>query len=475
MIFSLLCNTLFAKDNSKNKVKIVPIKTPYNEIQTTTDGKTQQTVVSDSGIEITLDAELSGDDIQYNLKLTNLRNKNFKVKQDCIKTYYGNFDKDSWTENDYTSYKLPEIPETQTPSTKTNKDDELSTLQTCLVAGATCLCALSLIQICSSSSSSDKVTYAKNAKTRRVEPRRSGSSGSSSSRHYSGGRSNTNFIWLFIDTPDSAPEYRSDRTEPDRNVTTTVIPDELPETQTLDTYKGSFLVPAGEGPDYKLRFIVSENEFIDFYFSRSDRENIVNPFKDRTFARNSLLVSTDLSFEKWGGYYVCSGNPIGFYIGATVSFPMDSSVNGVSYDGDLTDIYLYDNVIYPSSYNPNNSYRYSLANVSTTIFNTASIDLGLTIKLIPHTWLMAGCGFDVSRVYRQGEIRWKYASEPDTAYMDDSRYLQTGWIKQDELEYEVYPEIGVNIIFDHLDIGAMCQYSITRDEVSFKLMAGIAF
>ena len=105
LISSLLINSLFAGDKSKaNKVQIMPIKTPYNTIQTNAEGKSTQTVVSDSGIEITLDAELKDDDLQYNLKLTYLRNMNFKVQQDCIKTYYGNFEKDDWTENDYTVY-----------------------------------------------------------------------------------------------------------------------------------------------------------------------------------------------------------------------------------------------------------------------------------------------------------------------------------------------------------------------------------
>ena len=481
LISSLLVNSLFAGDKTKGKVvKVMPIKTPYNSIQTTEDGKSQQTVISDSGIEITLDAEIKGDDLQYNLKLTNLRNKNFKVQQDCIKTYYGNFDKDDWTENDYTVYKLPESPAPST--TNTNKTDEIDALETCLVLGATCLCAIGLFQICNSTTSSSKTTYSKNTKTRRVEPRHNSNP---PSRHHSSSRGNTNFIWLFIDddavsSSNSSSSNNNNNNNNNENrrdaVVTPVIPEQIEDNSSFDNYKGSFIVPAGNGPDYKLRFIVSENEYIDFYFSRSDRDDFVNPFKDRSYGRHSLLVSADTTFQTWGGYYVYSGAPVGFYLGGSASLPFDSNTLGVTNGTDFNDIYLNYNTTYPNPYDPSLDYRYGLTDITDTVFNTLTIDLGLTFKTVPHTWLMLGCGADFSRVYKKGDIRWKTAYEPDTAYYDSSRNtIDTGWIMQDEILIDVYPEIGVNIIFDHIDIGAMCQYSFQKDLVSFKLMAGIAF
>lgn len=475
LISSLLINSLFAGDKSKaNKVQIMPIKTPYNTIQTNAEGKSTQTVVSDSGIEITLDAELKDDDLQYNLKLTNLRNKNFKVQQDCIKTYYGNFEKDDWTENDYTVYKLPE--QTTTPQTSTNKSDEETALQTCLIVGASCLCALGLLQICNATESSGKKTTVKNSKTRRVEPRHTPPS---SSRHHSS-RGNTNFIWLFIDDDavSSSSDRNTSRNTDDYNKRDAVVTPVVPEDEEItnpDIYKGSFLVPAGKGPDYKLRFIVSDNEYIDFYFSRSDRDDYVNPFKDRSYARHSLLVSSNLDFSKWGGYYIYSGAPVGFYLGGSVAASFSGDTCGTTNGNDFNDIFVNYTAGYPNPYDPYTDYRYGLTNISDTIFNTLTVDFGFTIKAIPHTWIMLGCGMDMNKVYKKGDICWKTYYEPDSAYNDSSRKMTTGWIEQDDVEFEFYPEIGINLIFDHIDIGAMCQYSIVRKEASFTIMAGIAF
>lgn len=473
LISSLLINSLFAGEKPKNKVKVIPIKTPYNTISTDADGKSTQTVISDSGMEITVDAEIDEEkDLTYNLKITNLRNKDFKLKQDCVKTYYGNFDKDEWTENDSTVYKLPKNATTTTTKTDSNKDSEMAAAA-CIGVGVACLCGLAIIDFFSSSSKSTPTT--KNSKTRRVEPRGSGSSSPRyDSRYRSSPRGSTNFIWIFVD--DDNTDSRSNTSNYDSRtnrdvVVTPVVPETVPEEHTLDTYKGSFVVPCGDAPDYKLRFIVSENEYIDFYFSRSDRDDFVNPFKDRSYGRHSLMVSADTDFEKWGGYYIYSGAPIGFYLGANLKFNELPSAIGQTNGSDYSNLYLGYDAPYPTGYDYTKLYQYSLFNIEQQTNPSLGFDLGITIKTIPHTWLMLGCGFEIVDEYSYGTIKYKEVGQPDSAYQT----LTTGWIEREDVEFKILPEIGVNIIFDHLDIGALCQYSLEDQNVNFRIMAGIAF
>lgn len=477
-IFSILIGyTLFAE----NKVTVMPVKTPYNEIQVTEDNKNQQTVISDSGIEITVDAEIIDNDLQYNIKLTNLKNKDFKVCQDCIKTYYGNFDKDDWTQNDYTTYKLPA---SKNETNTSNKDSNEEMLENCIVMGATCLCALTLITICDSSSKSNSVKSSKSSNVRKVEPRNSKSSSSKSKSKSSS--TNNNFIWLFIDTPSHSKPSNNSNNKSDSNSTSLSITfsadvsvneniDNQEEDTINDVYKGSFLVPAGNGPDYKLRFIVSENEFIDFYFSRSDRDNIVNPFKDRTYARHSLLAGCGFYDElNYGGYYIYSGTSLGFYIGGLFDINFTGDEIG-TYKGDPNDVVPADETPKPNGYLNNYTYNYSLHDIDNVLYNIYTIDLGLTFKIIPNTWLMLGCGIKYSVMYVNGNLYYKYDFEDDTAYSNPVRYLDTGYVKNEEKDISFYPEVGLNFIFDHLDLGLLCQYSINDNNFKFVVLAGLAF
>ena len=444
------------------KVSISPVKVSYNQITTDNNGKLQQTVIADNGMSVTVGAELEDETLKYSLYLDNITDPNYLLRQDCIKTYYGNFEKDEWTENTSSAYS-------NVQTKNSSSDSEISAAEACVIAGATCLCALTLFEICNSSSSSS-------SSTRRV----SSSSSNKVSRVPSSPapvrRSTTTVIspapvfnWIIIDSGTRASNSANSNTSPNYN---NVTPGMTESVSVGSSYAGTFYVPAGVGPDYRVRFIVSKNEYIDFYFSRSDRDNVANPFKDRNYGRHSLLLSCGIpDFNRFGAYYIYSGKTVGVYTGLSIQSQDWDLQNAAYMENGFDNLTVEDFVPYPEDGNDYNcTYRLNRNSIddSKTVTDIVDFTLGLTVKTIPHTWLMIGCGLDIGMNHYYGTIE---GAADGNAY----EVLYEGGYVQDNMPvFAAAPQIGVNLIFDHLDFAATYQYSFI-DGSKFDLMIGIAF
>ena len=440
------------------KVSVSPVKVSYNQITTDNNGKLQQTVIADNGMSVTVGAELEDETLKYSLYLDNITDPNYLLRQDCIKTYYGNFEKDEWTENTSSAYS-------NVQTKNSSSDSEISAAEACVIAGATCLCALTLFEICNSSSSSS-------SSTRRV----SSSSSNKVSRVPSSPapvrRSTTTVIspapvfnWIIID---SGTRASNSNTSPNYN---NVTPGMTESVSVGSSYAGTFYVPAGVGPDYRVRFIVSKNEYIDFYFSRSDRDNVANPLKDRNYGRHSLLLSCGIpEFNRFGAYYIYSGKTVGVYTGLSIQSQDWDLQNAAYMENGFNNLTVEDFVPYPKNGNDYNcTYRLNPNSIddSKTVTDIVDFTLGLTVKTVPHTWLMIGCGLDIGMNHYYGTIE---GSADGNAY----EVLCKGYVQDNMPVFAAAPQIGVNLIFDHLDFAATYQYSFI-DGSKFDLMIGIAF
>lgn len=440
------------------KVSVSPVKVSYNQITTDNNGKLQQTVIADNGMSVTVGAELEDETLKYSLYLDNITDPNYLLRQDCIKTYYGNFEKDEWTENTSSAYS-------NVQTKNSSSDSEISAAEACVIAGATCLCALTLFEICNSSSSSS-------SSTRRV----SSSSSNKVSRVPSSPapvrRSTTTVIspapvfnWIIID---SGTRASNSNTSPNYN---NVTPGMTESVSVGSSYAGTFYVPAGVGPDYRVRFIVSKNEYIDFYFSRSDRDNVANPLKDRNYGRHSLLLSCGIpEFNRFGAYYIYSGKTVGVYTGLSIQSQDWDLQNAAYMENGFDNLTVENFVPNPTGGNDYNcTYRLNPNSIddSKTVTDIVDFTLGLTVKTVPHTWLMIGCGLDIGMNHYYGTIE---GAADGNAY----EVLCPGYVQDNMPVFAAAPQIGVNLIFDHLDFAATYQYSFI-DGSKFDLMIGIAF
>ncbi|MCR4954370.1 MAG: hypothetical protein K6A43_09880 [Treponema sp.] len=450
--FFLFVGVLFAKN-----AEVYPVKMSYNSIFTDSNGVKTQKVISDDGFEISVGAELNGTKLKYYVDMQNLTTKDFLLKRNCIQVYEGNYDTDKWNLLDINPSSLVitsgglSMPDSQ----KNDDDTELSAEDACLIVGGTILCGLFLIDLCDDGDAGDyKIVDSKHS--RFVDK---------PVRSYNHDSYPWISFWLFngvSNTYDSSVVNQSkEMVLNSSNVTS-------------DSYSAEFSVAVGSGPDYKLRVTLSENEFIDFYFMRTDRNNIVNPWEDRTFGRNGFLFSVALPYIDYiGAYYIYSGEPVGWYFGTAFGIK-DSSVKtlGTAYNHNFDDVIMEIYAPYPVSYDSSLYYKYKFEKTGEVSEWSFNMTTGMTFKAFSHTWFMLGCGIDLYECNWYGNFYWK--SSADNRNWSAWSLLDNGWINDDMLYPYCTPLVGVNMIFNWIDFAATFEYVIPKGP-RFNAMLGFAF
>ncbi len=229
-------------------------------------------------------------------------------------------------------------------------------------------------------------------------------------------------------------------------------------------YTGLVFSPIGVKPDYKFAVKVSENESLEYTFCRSDRDEILHPWNDREHGRHSVTFSITLPYERWGIYYIYSGTVIGAYAGMNFPFNgIDSKSYGVAIknDSSLSSIAFASDV--------DKTCDYLVTATGKTSYEMSGVCAGLTIKMLPYTWLMLGCGLDIRQDFYEGEIYWR--DKGDTS--SDYEFWTEGWFSAEHAICFASPQIGINMIFNFVDITGIFEWRINEGP-KFELMFGFA-
>ena len=224
-------------------------------------------------------------------------------------------------------------------------------------------------------------------------------------------------------------------------------------------YFGLVYIPEFDKPDLKIEVRVN-NETLTYYYSRSDRKYIINPWLDRDYGRFSLAFGVSIPvFDEFNFFSMYNGTPVGFYFGFNMNFSgyFANSSGKIYRDGyfSLENYYSYGLDFYP-----NGNQTHILGG-----FNT-----GMTIKTFPYTWLMIGCGFNFYELKFQGNV-----------YENSDLVLKNVWLDYDEIYFSPSPQIGVSCLFGPIQIVSLFEYRfnysehINRPGFNCKLMAGFAF
>lgn len=247
-----------------------------------------------------------------------------------------------------------------------------------------------------------------------------------------------------------------------------------------EIYNGVFYVDEEKGPDYKVVINFSDENFI-FYFSRSDKDEVLNPWKDKSYPRNSLIFGLSPKINHFSFYYLWS-KPKGVGIYTGISYQND----GKLISNLLGDVYSGNDIAYPKSYELNEldpdlndnidyygyEWKFDCAN-NDMMYDSLGWYLGLTIKIFPNSWVLTGCGIDyVLSDFYYGDLSFRrnHWNQTDTEYT----YYTTGWISRSLPGCMFTPQIGINIITNYLDFGAMFYIPI-NGKFNFELCVGIAF
>ena len=452
----LFCISLFAKE-----AEVYPVKMSYNTINLSDKGVKTQTVISDEGYEISVGAKLDDAKLKYYVDMDNLTSKDFLLEKNCIQVFEGNYDTDTWTALNISPSSLVitsgglSFPDSTPSNVRT--EPELSAEDACLIVGGTVLCGLFLLDLCDSDGDVGDYKVIDSKHSRFV-------TSPSHTIHHDDSYPWLS-IWLYNDLSRS---YDSSIVNQNQGM--------LLNSSKVgsDYYSVEFSVDAGTGPDYKLRVTLSQNEFIDFYFMRTDRANIIDPWSDRTYGRHSILTSLTMPYaDRIGAYYIYSGEPLGWYMGA--NFVLDSSevkTIGTVFNHDFDNVIMEDYAPYPAGYNESMYYKYKFVKTGDSKEWAFNMSTGISLKAFSHTWLLLGCGMDFYDYKWYGDFYYKSRAASEN-WSDWSKYCE-GWLSDDTAYLYFSPLIGFNCIFNHLDIAATFEY-VSDKGPRFNAMLGFAF
>lgn len=232
-----------------------------------------------------------------------------------------------------------------------------------------------------------------------------------------------------------------------------------------ETYTGYFMGTAEKFPDYKVRFSLGSDENPEFTFQRSDRTEIINPWSDPVSAKHSLVVGMNIPVNQFDFAYIYGGQPVGLYLAGAISNTFWGDAQGkLNWDGTIS---LFEKSTYYSlSYG--NPFFFSDGLKSENLYE---VSCGITIKAFPHSWIMAGCGFDFNVNYYYGHMEYKNIyNTTNSAYGI--------WVQGLGADIYYKPQLGLNLVFNALDFGGMVSYRIGNGRKSgfqFDLFAGLAF
>lgn len=180
------------------------------------------------------------------------------------------------------------------------------------------------------------------------------------------------------------------------------------------SYLGVFYFPIDNNqPDYKIVYKDADND-LNFYFNRSDRAEILNPFLDKSRARNSLVV----------GYS-----------------PINTKV-------DLT--YYYSNPRFFGIYTGMTSYNILKEESKLIVDDYKGVGqtFGLTIKTIPYTWLLLG-------------VEYSYGIQKTSTTNIYKHYIG--------------PQVGLNFIVSDLDVSTKVTWqNYNKKDFTVDVGLGIA-
>ena len=244
-----------------------------------------------------------------------------------------------------------------------------------------------------------------------------------------------------------------------------------------ENYNGIFIVNEEKGPDYKVEIDLSQEEKFEFYFTRSDKDEILNPWKDKSHERHSLVAGISPTFKHFSAYYLWSQpKGIGLY-------------TGFSFQKESGNIEVFGNTLGNSEFSSPKAYDLGYPNPlggytifydwkfnydkSSYKYDSFGMFLGMTIKTFPNTWLLAGAGMEIvkGQCY-EGDLYYKYNGDYSHSATNWTYYKHC-WLKSDSLDLLFSPQIGMNFITNCLDIGAMVTFPI-NGKISFDILLGYA-
>ncbi len=208
-----------------------------------------------------------------------------------------------------------------------------------------------------------------------------------------------------------------------------------------ESESGYFVADVGSGPDYKVRIDISKDEAAEFVFLRSDRKEILYPWSDPKTSRHSFSYGIFFPMEgyNFSANYIWGGQPVGSYL----SF--NAQIDGIADSRPLGEVNGSNLVVFTDEYYKD---RYPKGSASfvpdgKSFSDVVGFTAGISVKTVPHTWLLVGCGIDVETLCLRGTIK-------DSS---NAVIVENAWVYNSRGNVYAVPQVGFNAVFNFLNFG----------------------
>lgn len=410
------------------------------------------TYVTENNVEISVMADGIGDDeIKFGVQIVNNSEEPFEFNENSISTYHGLIEKENWK-------KMVYYPASKYYS---NKESVIKAATAFVAIGAGIL-LLDLI-FSGSRHERNEVHVEKGHHSRPSDPKDRPHHDNPPRRprpehhhhHHSRSYSSVHITYNSDALASTMESSGNDLSSLRNNLLYSVT------VQPGETVNGIFYVSKEKGPDYRIDFDLPENDGVSFIFTRSDKEKVLHPFRDDDEAHFGVLFNMGIpEMQRYGVTFMYAGAPVGMYVSASGQHQWGLERICI---GEI------DRGVYYPDFMDSGFKNYTFDKNGIVKKDIAEVALGLDFKVLPHTWLMVGCGLDLVQNYYQGTET--AISKAD----DETKYSRTNvWAMDSMSSLYCSPQIGVNCIFGPLDIGSTFAYRI-GDGPEFNLMVGVSF
>lgn len=218
-----------------------------------------------------------------------------------------------------------------------------------------------------------------------------------------------------------------------------------------ESYGGLVIVDEEKAyPDFKVTLNTSSGP-LTAYFERSDRDDIIHPWGDKKYTiYNSIVFGYGINSPFNLLWIQNAPKGVGVYTGIDFMKKKPDKDTYEYYDDPTVDGHTF-------------SWFDFKAAGGKSVGTRVGFPLGMSIKVIPHTWLLLGLDYALESVYEEGY------------YEDGGLKSGTCW-RESRITFDMGIEAGLSLVFNQLSIFVLYSLPILQQTYNgFSVGGGVAF
>jgi len=431
----------------------LPVKNGIIEVH---NDESFQTIYTSSGLGFTLGSKACSSQIRYDIEIVNDSSEDFFFDINNIALYSGHFDKNNWKRQSFADYDSSTSSSEASEPYEDDSFDNAKLTAAVILIGVITIGTFFLFDYLRDSKDD------KNSKDDKKKPDTSSPKPKNPKKepHYRPIDPHHDLIddilfFNFIDSLDEDSAYKTSSTLTSKKI------------KAGESYYGSFYVAATKNPDYKFSYTLSKGEEIELVFVGNE-----SYFKSIATENKSIFVNSEQE------------DILAFSLGINTAGGFNLYVMGLgkSLSGYFSAGYYFTNYEAESSgsisrhafhtFEPNwqdSSKSYIFKSSGEYERDVIEFNAGVTFRTLPHIWLLAGCGVDITFKNYYGSIY----SRPKNSSQDYT-YYSSAFVTDKTPYFVLLPQLGLDLSIGPINFGVMSKYNL-REGYMMDLIFGLSF